>query len=148
LVRIEKSVEIQATPEKVWEMLAFDREYEWMDVTEMKSGKYTSEVNTSEDKFRVGATVHIIEEHREQDVEITESLKNEKMTFRSKPPTKPPYVATYILTPIEGGTKLTFITDAEVPWGILGEVLGRSAIKSTEKQFEKALEKLKSILEK
>jgi uncharacterized protein YndB with AHSA1/START domain len=31
LVRIEKSIEIKASPEKVWEMLAFDKAVEWME---------------------------------------------------------------------------------------------------------------------
>jgi len=34
LVRLEKSVEINASPEKVWEMLAFDRYLEWDEGTQ------------------------------------------------------------------------------------------------------------------
>ena len=36
-MRIEKSIEIRALPEKVWEMLALDKLPEWMDVLEIKS---------------------------------------------------------------------------------------------------------------
>jgi len=78
LARFEKSIEIRASPEKVWEMLALDRMPEWMDVAEVKSAKYISEVRIPEDKYKVGATAHIIEKRWEYDLEITESLKKRK----------------------------------------------------------------------
>jgi len=82
LARVEKSIEVRAPPEKVWEMLALDRFPEWLD--ECKSSEYTSEIRTPEDKYRVGAFAHIIEKHVKYDLEITESLENEKITARSK----------------------------------------------------------------
>ena len=57
LGRIELSIEIKAPPEKIWEMLAFDRSTEWMGDM-MTFAEYTSEVKTSEDKLKVGATAH------------------------------------------------------------------------------------------
>jgi len=143
---MEKSIEIKASPEKVWEMLALDRLPEWMDEMEMKSGKYTSEVRTPKDKYRVGASAHITEKRWEYDLEITESLENEKITVRSKG--KYTYTITYILKPVDEGTKLTCVGDFEMPWGILGKALGGLARSAGEKQVEKALGKLKSILEK
>ena len=80
--RVEKSIEIKASPEKVWEMLAFDRRPEWMEG--IKSVKYTSEVQTPKDKYKVGASAHMTEKHGESDLEITESLENEKFTFHGK----------------------------------------------------------------
>ena len=89
--RVEKLIEIRAPPEKVWEMLALDRWPEWMEG--YKSSEYTSEVRTSKDKYRVGASAHITvtekpkaeteaDQHREEwDFEITESLENEKITY-------------------------------------------------------------------
>jgi len=86
LARIERSIEIKASPEKVWEMLALDRFPEWAFKGELKSVEYTSEVRTPEDKYRVSASAHIIDKRGEHDVEITESIENEKMIYRSKPP--------------------------------------------------------------
>ncbi|MDH5440658.1 MAG: SRPBCC family protein [Candidatus Bathyarchaeota archaeon] len=147
MVRTEKSIEIRASPEKVWEILALDRMPEWAFEGELKSVEYTSEVRTPEDKYRVGASAHIIDKRSEHDVEITESLENEKMMYRSKPPYYT-YTSTYILKPVEEGTKLTWISDVEMPWGILGKALGRLAVGTGEKKAEKSLEKLKSVLEK
>jgi len=151
LGRVEKSIEIKAPPEKVWEMLALDRLPEWM--KELKSVKYTSEVSTHEDKYRVGATAHITEQHEEFDVEATENLKNEKITYHSKGPLSRSgnvtLVLTYTLEPVEAGTKLTFVDNYEMPWGILGKVLEKLFVQRMgEKEVERSLETLKSILEK
>ena len=153
LGRIEKSIEIKASPEKVWEMLAWDRHPEWIDA--MKSVEYTSEVSTPEDKFRVGATAHITpvsERAREEfDVEITESLENEKISSRYSYSIGGVQNVTgsYILKPTEGGTEMTLVYNYEMPWGIFGKVIDRlyNFFKG-ERIVEKSLEKLKSILEK
>ena len=158
MVRIEKSIEIKASPEKVWEMLALDRQLEWMDEAEWESVEYISEVHTPEDKYKVGASAHITEKHGEYDFEITESLENEKITARSKAMRGEPYsthgsvtlTSTYILEPVEEGTKLTCVGDIDrIPWGILGKILYKLNLqRKFRKQVEKSLEKLKSILEK
>jgi len=56
LGRVERSIEIKAPPEKVWEMLALDKFPEWDEGTRknVKSTEYVSEVRTPEDKYRVG----------------------------------------------------------------------------------------------
>jgi len=152
LTRLEKSVEIKASPEKVWEMLALDRFVEWLD--ECKSSKYTSEVRTPKDKYKVGASAHITEKHVEYDLEITESLENEKIAFRSKGMEKgrvkgPTMTLTYTLRPVEQETKLTYAMDYEMPGGVLGKGLDKLfGAKHAEKGIEKSLDNLKSILEK
>jgi len=145
LARVEKSIEVRAPPEKVWEMLALDRFPEWLD--ECKSSEYTSEIRTPEDKYRVGAFAHIIEKHVKYDLEITESLENEKITARSKgmPVTM---TVTFLLESVEEGTKLTYVMD----WrglGIFGKISDKlGGEKHAEKGIEKSLNNLKSILEK
>jgi len=153
MVRVEKSIEIRAPPERVWEMLALDRQAEWMD--ELKSAKYTSEVRTPEDKYRVGASAHVAQKHGEFDLEITESLENEKITARSKGKYKYPWMGggrvtmtiTYTLKPVEEGTKLTYAMDHELLLRFGGQLqpLGKGYL---EKGVEKSLNNLKSILEK
>ena len=124
--RIEKSIEIKASPEKVWEMLAFDRQAEWDEQMQkgVKSLEYTSEVNKPEDKLRVGASAHINIKGvgaGEFDFEVTESLENEKMTFNVKKSgtNRPSVIATFLLEPIKAGTKLAIVYNYEMPWGSL-----------------------------
>jgi len=146
LVRMENSVEIKASPEKVWEMLALDRWPEWMDVAEVESAKYTSEVRTTGDKYKVGASAHVVEKRWEYELNVMESLENEKLTVSSKG--KYTYTMTYLLKPIEGGTRLMFSGDFVMPGGVLGKALYKLLSGAAEKQVERALEKLKSIVEK
>jgi uncharacterized protein YndB with AHSA1/START domain len=148
LTRIEKSIEIKAPSEKVWEMLAFDRHPEWFE--ERKNAEYTSEVRTPEDKYRVGVSAQITEKHFGKfDVEITESLENEKITYRGLGiPHSKNVIEIFTLKPTEVGTKITFVADGEVPnpiYWILEKLFVHRAI---EKGTERSLEKLKNILEK
>ena len=145
--RIEKSIEIKASPEKVWEMLALDRLPEWNE--EYGNVKYTSDVRNSEDKYRVGASSHTnMKGAGAIDFEITESLKNEKVTFRMLGKRANNTVVTYVLESVDDGTNFVYVMTYELPWGILGKGLGKLAKGSLEKEGEKALEKLKTILEK
>ena len=145
MVRMENSFDIKAPPERVWEMLAFDRQVEWL--PNVKSVEYTSKIRKPEDKLRVGTSAHLsyIDKRWDSDVEITESLENEKMTYRGL---KPSYTVTYTLKPVEGGTKLTFLGLYEMPGGILGNIFFKLAGGSFVKETWKSFEKLKSILEK
>jgi len=150
LGRIEKSVEIKVPPEKVWEMLAIDRAPEWNEGS-MKNVEYTTEVSTPKDKYRVGASAHAtIKGEGEVHFEVMESLENTKITIQGKGgKTSPKYMLTYTLEPVEEGTKLTQRTDYELSWGILGKFLDKLvAQRISEKDMERQLENLKSILEK
>lgn len=154
MTRVEKSIEIGASPEKVWEMLAFDRQPEWMGGGEgLKSAEYTSEVRTPEDKYRVGASAHLVTKDAEElDFEITESLENAKISCRGNQKVRGfgniTVILTYSLKHTEAGTDMTFLDYYEMS-SILGKILDKLfAQRMGEKQAEKSLEKLKSILEK
>ena len=152
--RIEKSIEIKTTPEKVWEMLAFDRLPEW---TEMFGERieYISEVRTPEDKYQVGATAQGIPKKQGDDYcnfEITESLENEKITHYAWEKTIFGILTmftTYTLEPVGTDTKFTYELESELPFGIFGKFLEKLfARRWAEKTLWTALENLKSILEK
>ena len=149
--RLEKSIEIRAPPEKVWEMFALDRLLEWEEGYQknIKSVEYVSEVRTPEDKYRVGASAHVLtKKQKEFDLEITESLEKEKMTTRSTSGNAT-LIGTYTLKPTEPGTEVTYMMDYELPHSILGKIIDKLVVgRMMEKEYEKALEKLKSILEK
>jgi len=128
-------------------MLAFDRAPEWMGDM-MTSAEYTSEVRTTEDKYRVGASAHTrTHSNMEGDIEVTESLEHEKMTSRTTSRTITA-IGTFSLKPTEVGTAVTYLMEYEfhpILWKILQKlVVGRML----EKEYEKALENLKIILEK
>jgi len=140
---------IKTPPEKVWKLLAFDRTTEWMgDMS--TSAEYTSEIRTSEDKYRVGATA-LTRTHSgiESSLEIIESLEHEKMTTRATSSSrwKMTSIGTYTLKPTETGTQVTYVMNCEFD-PVLGKMLNTLVFSRwAETEYEKALEKLKSILE-
>jgi uncharacterized protein YndB with AHSA1/START domain len=146
--KIEKSIEIGVPPEKVWEMLALDRLPEWTEGLQ-NSVEYISEVRTPEDKYRVGALSRTDIKGAEMiDFEITECLENEKIRYRMIGKRANNTVVTYTLEPSEERTKFVYVMTYELPWGIIGKFLAKLAKGTLEKEGEKSLEKLKSILEK
>ena len=148
MARIEKSIEIRAPPEKVWEMLALDRLPEWTEGLQ-KSVEYISEVRIPEDKYRVGASTRTnIKGAGIIDFEITECLENEKIRYRMLGKRANNTIVTYVLEPFEERTKFGYVMTYELPWGILGKFLGRLGNGMLEKEAEKSLEDLKSVLEK
>jgi len=149
----ETSIEIKASPEKVWGMLALDRWSEWnvgrgfTSLPIEKGIKFTSEVNTPEDKYRMGASARPTT-YDQLTFKVTESLKNEKITYLIEEPGRNSSI-TLVLEPVEDGTKLTYAVSYEMPWGIFGKFIEKLFAKRMgEGQLEKSLEKLKSILEK
>ena len=83
-------------------------------------------------------------------LEITDSLENEKIVYHlvGGKFTKD-LTLTFLLDPLEEGTKFTYGVDYEVSWGILGKLLDKLfAQREVKKGIEKALDNLKGILEK
>ncbi|MCP8323751.1 MAG: SRPBCC family protein [Candidatus Methylarchaceae archaeon HK02M2] len=146
---MERSIEIRASPEKVWEMLFLDKLTEWVPgyQRDLKSVEYTSELLTSEDKLKVGASAHGIPKKKgEFNFEITESLKNQRMAYRLSGSLN--VLVTNILEPIGEGTKFTYVYEYEMPWGIFGKIAEKLLIGELKKESEISLKILKSILEK
>jgi len=154
LGKIENSIEIRASPEKVWEMLALDRLVEWEEgwKSELKSVEYTSKVRTPKDKFRVGASAHGTPGPRARvkggfDFEITESARNEKMTYRFMYGKDARVLVTNILEPVVDGTRFTYVVDYEMS-SIRGKIFGGLVTRGADKEAMRSLQNLKNILEK
>jgi hypothetical protein len=106
-------------------------------------------VRNPEDKYRVGASSHTnIKGAGAVDFEITESLRNEKMTFRMLGKRANNTVVTYGLESADEGTRFAYVMTFKLPWGVFGTFLDRLGIaRALGKEAEKSLEKLISILE-
>jgi len=77
-----------------------------------------------------------------------ESLENEKMMFRMIGKRANNTVVTYVLQSVDEETKFAHVMTFKLPWGILGTFIDKLGKGMLEKEAEKSLEKLKSILEK
>jgi uncharacterized membrane protein len=145
LTRIEKSIEIKASPEKVWPMIDWDRTPEWY--APFKKVEYTSK-----EKNVVGETVHVSGEiagvKAEWDGETTEMIENKKHAWRSTGGSFTGF-GSFELSPTKSGTKLTAMMDYEMPYSVLGKLIDKLRVhKAMEKSFEVGLKKLKDMAEK
>jgi len=107
--------------------------------------------HTSEEKDSVGATAHVVAEtagiKAEWDVEITEYVRNERATWRTTGGNLTA-VGLTTLEPVEGGSRLTFVIDYDLPYSILGKVVDKLMVsRDFEKGIKTGLQKLKRIVE-
>ena len=151
MARMEKSITINASPEKVWELLVFDRQPEWLDM--MESVGYTSKINSPEDKIRVGVKALGTPKggppgncHYEM-LESIEFKKFKHLLWEKWLRRRLGGPITYLLEPIESGTKLTIIVEMKMPWRFPLIILEPIIVRMGKKEFEKSLNNLKNILE-
>jgi carbon monoxide dehydrogenase subunit G len=145
---MEASIVIKAPPEHVWAMLAWDRVHEWEEGYRQNLIRlaYTSEVRRLEDKYRVGATARVTLKQGDGELEITKSVENEQLTFHSRGKRLLATI-TCVLEPVEEGTTFTYSVDYELPSGILGGTFARTLKETGERDVQRSLETLKTILE-
>jgi uncharacterized membrane protein len=146
LTRVEKSIEIKASPEKVWPMISsWDGWMEWY-------APFKKIEHTSKEKNKVGATVHILSElagvKAGWDAEITEVIENEKGAWRSTGGSFTGF-GFNALSPTKAGTKVTIMMDYELPYSFLGKLVDKLRFhKALDKAYDVGLKKLKDMLEK
>ncbi len=144
--RIESSVVINASPEKVFAKISdFETAPEWND--SLKEHKITSEKRKG-----VGVTFHTVSmmsgTRMESDAEVTEWIENERITFRSTAGNVT-FFGSNILKPVPGGTEHTMVGNYEMPYSILGKIIDKLMVsKEAEKSLESANQNLKNLLEK
>ncbi len=144
--KIEKSIKINAPPEKVFFLLT-DRE------EVPKWNKLIREARvTSKERTGVGSTVHYVGEaggaRGEWDIETTEWVKDGKYAWRTTSGDVAMLV-TWTLREVDGGTELKYEIQYELPYSILGKIIDKlKASKDIENGMTAALQNLKQFSEK
>ena len=144
MAKVERSITINATPEKINSTIKWERFPEWFD--SFKKVEWTSEV-----KEQVGSTLHIISEiagmKAEYDAEIIEFTDN-TLRWRTTGGNFTA-ISTGILNPIKTGTEFTIGIDYELPFSILGKMIDKLRVhKAMERDIEKGLKGIKIASEK
>lgn len=145
MARIEKSIEIDAAPQKVWDLLKeLERMPEWM--TSMKSHKITSEK-----RYGKGVTTHCVMQHGdrtfEYDAEVTEYNEPENAAWHCDKPMR--FDGSYTLKAVDSKTKLTMVLDYDLPYSILGKMIDTLKVsKEMDRGVEEGLQNIKKMLEK
>jgi hypothetical protein len=144
LTRIEKPIEINVPPEKIWPIVRWEKVPEWYDT--VKKVEWTCKEHN-----KVGSTFHAMNEvagsKMGYDAEITEVIKNEKMVARTTGGNLTS-IASVTFSPTKAGTKITYVEEYELPYSILGKIIDKLRVrKAIEKDAERALKKLKKRAE-
>jgi uncharacterized membrane protein len=146
LGKVTKSIEIEASPEKVFAFILDSKK-----LNEISKGNLEMEP-TSKEPVGVGSTSHWVAtaggNQQEWDMEVTEFVKNKKFVARTIGASKFKSTMLFTLEPTAKGAKLTYSMDYELPYSVLGKLVDKLKVgKEMEKNIGAMLEKAKKALE-
>jgi uncharacterized protein YndB with AHSA1/START domain len=145
-MKVNKSIEIQAPPEKIWPFLVEpDKILQWC--TTFIKFEYTSEQHSG-----VGTTFYLEEKAggplMKLNFKIIDWVKNERVAFSMTSGNfVKGYEQSWTVETIPTGSKFTFIEVIKLPYGVLGKIMGLFAQRGSEVTVGKMLPKLKSLVE-
>jgi uncharacterized protein YndB with AHSA1/START domain len=145
-MRVEKSIEIAAPPEKIWPFLAEpNKVLEWY--IPLQKFEYTSE-----QRGGVGAPLYFEEKVAGQlmklNCEVTEWVENEKLAFKmTSGKGMKSYEEIWTIKATPSGSKFTFTEQGELPYGTIGKLIEPLAQCMSGATINKMLAKLKSLAE-
>ena len=145
-MKIEKSIEITATPERIWPFFIDPEKVLQWSIT-FRKFQYAVDQQSG-----VGTPLYIEEKASgplmKMNFEVTEWKENERLAFRmtSGAPLKS-YEQIWTLSPTEMGSKFTFYEEIIFPFGIIGKLMGLVGQGSSYKFVTEMQAKLKSLVE-
>ncbi len=145
-MRVEKTIEIVAPPEKIWPFLVEpDRVLQWYST--FRRFEYSGDVHSG-----VGTRLYIEEQAMgpvmKLNFEATEWKENERLALRMVSGTGvKSYEQQWSLEPTAGGSRFTFAEQVELPYGVLGKLLGLVGERMSAATVDKVLARLKALVE-
>lgn len=145
-MKVHKSIEIAAPPEKIWPFLVEpDRIIKWC-IT-FKKFEYTSE-----QQIGAGTTFYLEEKAggplMKLNFTITEWVKNERVAFiMTSGNFVKGYNQSWTVENIPSGSRFTFMEEVKLPYGIIGKIMEFFGQRGSETTVGKMLPRLKSLAE-
>ena len=145
-MRIEKSIEIAAPPERIWPFLIDPEKVLQWSIT-FRTFQYIGEQRRG-----VGTPLYIEEKATgplmKMNFEVTEWVENERIRLKmiSGAPLKS-YEQLWTLSATTSGSEFTFLEEIVFPLGIIGKLIGLVGQASSEKFVTEIQSKLKSLAE-
>jgi carbon monoxide dehydrogenase subunit G len=146
VTKLMKTVEIEASPEEIFAFL-LDKEK----MNESTKG-FSQFEYTSKGPVGVGTIKHNVTgsggSTMEFDSEITEFVKNKKLSTHTVGASKFKGAETFTLEPTSKGTRVTYSMDYEMPYSVLGKLIDKVRVhKKMEEGISNAMENAKKTLE-
>ena len=145
-MKIEKSIEIAAPPERIWPFFIDPEKVLQWSIT------FREFTFTGEQRSGVGTPLYIEEKasgpQMKMNFIITEWVENERIRLKmtSGAPLKS-YEQLWTLTPTDSRTQFTFFEEIVFPLGVIGKLIGLVGQGSSNKLVNEMQAKLKSLVE-
>jgi uncharacterized protein YndB with AHSA1/START domain len=146
-MKVEGSIETAAPPEKIWPfMVEPEKILKWC-IT-FKKFEYTGDQRSG-----VGTPFYIEEKAgpmplMKLNFAVTEWVENERLAFKLTSGTGvKAYEQKWMVEATPTGSKFTFMEDVELPFGIIGKLMGAVGRSSSEAHVKEMLVILKSLAE-
>lgn len=145
-MKIEKSIEIAAPPERIWPFFIDPEKVLQWSIT------FREFQFTGEQRGGVGTPLYIEEKASgplmKMNFEITEWAENERLRIKmlSGAPLKS-YEQLWTLAPTDSGTEFSFFEEIIFPLGVIGKLIGLVGQGASYKFVTEMLAKLKSLVE-
>jgi uncharacterized protein YndB with AHSA1/START domain len=145
-MKIEKSIEIAAPPERIWPFFIDPEKVVQWSIT-FREFRFTGEQRRG-----VGTPLYIEEKAggplMKMEFEITEWVENQRVRLKmiSGAPLKS-YEQLWTLAPTDSGTEFTFFEEIIFPLGVIGKLIGLAGQGSSRKFVTEMQSKLKSLVE-
>jgi uncharacterized protein YndB with AHSA1/START domain len=145
-MKVIKSVDIDAVPEKTWPFLAEPEKIlkRYFPLQKFAyAGEQDQEVGASFDfEEKVAGRVMKLK------CEVTEWVENKAFSFKmTSGDMMKSYEERWTVEATPSGSRFTFMEQGELPYGFVGKMLGPLAERSSASTIEKMLQKLKTLAE-
>ncbi len=143
---VQKSIESTAPPKRIWPFFVEPEKIMQWSVT-FKKFEYTSNQHSG-----VGTPIYIEEQAggptMKMNFQITEWKENERIALRMVSGTNiKSYKLDWSIEPTPTGSRVCFIEEVELPYGVIGKLVGRIQEYISAATIDKMLSKLKTLAE-
>jgi uncharacterized protein YndB with AHSA1/START domain len=145
-MKVQRSIEIAAPPEKIWPFLVEpDDILKW--VITFRKFEYTTEQRSG-----IGTPVYVEEKAggplMKINFSVTEWTENERLVLSMTSGTGvKDYQMRLAVEATPSGSRFTFMEETELPFGIIGKLIGAVGRRTAEGHVAEMLSKLKSLAE-
>ncbi len=146
MTKLEREIQIDAPPERVYEVLTDPRCLgQWVSIQEelieappgdLEVGDCVVQgMKVAGQRFKVSWTVK-------------EAHRPDRVVWEGKGPMGSKAKAVYELTARDGGTAFSYLNDWKMPGGVAGRIAGRGLVTASGPEADRSLEKLKEFVER
>ena len=144
-MRLEREIEIAASPEQVWDkLLDPDCLGEWVTIQEKLEEAPDGDLEPGD---RLVQRLKVAGKGFKVSWNVEEVERPTRVVWRGEGPMGSTAHAVYSLRPNGKGTHFTYMNDWGLPGGIAGRAMGAAIKGSAGKEADRSLEKLKKLLE-